>query len=154
MLLDNDVAFVCFRKPDDNDTTIFVFTEKDIHYLNDYNELDNFSGFIFHPFESSKKKPVLLINPEFQFSSKDSIPFIKKNILPFSSADIQKTGNSEKVISTSKNEYFDMPQLFKTIINKGYNAVSFPIHEYWLDIGHYNDFVKANNEINNNLHNE
>lgn len=45
-----------------------------------------------------------------------------------------------------ENTLFDMPSLFESIIAKGNNAVSFPIHEYWLDIGRVNDYERANSE--------
>lgn len=43
-------------------------------------------------------------------------------------------------------EFFDMPSLFEKIIDKKDKALSFPIHEYWLDIGRVNDYERANNE--------
>lgn len=46
-----------------------------------------------------------------------------------------------------ENDFFDMPSLFESMIAKDdANAVSFPIHEYWLDIGRMNDYEQANNE--------
>lgn len=44
------------------------------------------------------------------------------------------------------DEFFDMPSLFEKLIADGRNAVSFPIREYWLDIGRLSDYEKANNE--------
>jgi len=41
---------------------------------------------------------------------------------------------------------YDMPKLFKKIISKNLKAISFPLGEYWLDIGRLNDFKKANKE--------
>lgn len=38
---------------------------------------------------------------------------------------------------------FDMPDLIKGLIAEGHRVVSFPIHEYWLDIGHHADYEKA-----------
>jgi dTDP-glucose pyrophosphorylase len=43
-------------------------------------------------------------------------------------------------------EFFDMPSLFEKIIDKNDKASSFPIHEYWLDIGRMNDYERANSE--------
>lgn len=45
-----------------------------------------------------------------------------------------------------QNEYFDMPTLFEKIIADGRKSISFPIREYWLDIGRMEEFEKANNE--------
>ncbi len=44
------------------------------------------------------------------------------------------------------NEFFDMPTLFGKVIEKNLKSVSFPIREYWLDIGRMEEFEKANNE--------
>jgi len=44
------------------------------------------------------------------------------------------------------DEFFDMPTLFELIIAQGSTTVSFPIHEYWLDVGRVNDYEQANNE--------
>lgn len=45
-----------------------------------------------------------------------------------------------------KNEFFDMPTLFEKVIEKNLKSISFPIREYWLDIGRIEEFEKANNE--------
>lgn len=45
-----------------------------------------------------------------------------------------------------QNKYFDMPTLFEKIIADGEKTISFPIREYWLDIGRMEEFEKANNE--------
>jgi dTDP-glucose pyrophosphorylase len=45
-----------------------------------------------------------------------------------------------------KNDFFDMPTLFNILIEKQKKITSFPIHEYWLDIGRMSDFEKAQNE--------
>ena len=44
-----------------------------------------------------------------------------------------------------------MPQLFKKLIKKKFKVVSFPLGEYWLDIGRLADFKKANEEFKYNL---
>lgn len=44
------------------------------------------------------------------------------------------------------SEYFDMPTLFEKLIKQNQNTVSFPIHEYWLDIGRMKEYEQANRE--------
>lgn len=44
------------------------------------------------------------------------------------------------------NKFYDMPTLFNTLISKKQKVTSFPIHEYWLDIGRLNEYKKANDE--------
>ncbi|WP_462109265.1 nucleotidyltransferase family protein [Campylobacter concisus] len=45
-----------------------------------------------------------------------------------------------------KNEFYDMPTLFEKAISQGKNVISFPIHEYWIDIGRLEEYQKANEE--------
>jgi len=44
------------------------------------------------------------------------------------------------------NEFYDMPILFEKLIENDLKSISFPIHEYWLDIGRMEEFKRANNE--------
>lgn len=41
-------------------------------------------------------------------------------------------------------KFYDMPSLFKSLISNKKKIISFPLGEYWLDIGRLNDFKKAN----------
>lgn len=43
-----------------------------------------------------------------------------------------------------QNEFYDMPTLFEKLISEGKNIISFPLREYWLDIGRVEEFEKAN----------
>lgn len=43
--------------------------------------------------------------------------------------------------------FFDMPDLFKTLIESKKKASVFPLREYWLDIGRMSDFEKANGDF-------
>lgn len=45
------------------------------------------------------------------------------------------------------DKFYDMPTLFERIIENKLKSISFPIHEYWLDIGRIEEFEKANNEF-------
>lgn len=42
-----------------------------------------------------------------------------------------------------KNEHFDMPDLFRLLIDKRLNVSTFPIREYWIDIGRMDDYDRA-----------
>ncbi|MCK4441383.1 MAG: alcohol dehydrogenase, partial [Sulfurovaceae bacterium] len=44
------------------------------------------------------------------------------------------------------NEYYDMPSLFEKLIEKNIKSISYPIREYWLDIGRIEEFKRANDE--------
>jgi len=45
-----------------------------------------------------------------------------------------------------ENEFYDMPTLFEKLIKDNKNVVSFPLREYWLDIGKFEEYKKANEE--------
>lgn len=45
------------------------------------------------------------------------------------------------------DEFYDMPTLFENVIKNNMKSISFPIHEYWLDIGRIEEFEKANDEF-------
>lgn len=54
---------------------------------------------------------------------------------------------SPTVLSAIPNDqYYDMPSLFEALIERQQTIISFPIHEYWLDIGRMNEFEQANRE--------
>ena len=44
------------------------------------------------------------------------------------------------------NKFYDMPILFEILIKNNLKTISFPIHEYWLDIGRMEEFKRANDE--------
>lgn len=45
-----------------------------------------------------------------------------------------------------ENVFYDMPTLFEKLIGEKKNAISFPLREYWLDIGRIEEYKKANEE--------
>jgi dTDP-glucose pyrophosphorylase/predicted transcriptional regulator len=44
------------------------------------------------------------------------------------------------------NQFYDMPTLFEKLISVNKNVISFPLREYWLDIGRIEEYKKANEE--------
>lgn len=44
----------------------------------------------------------------------------------------------------TSNKRIDMPALLENLISIGEHVATFPLHEYWLDIGQKEDFMKAN----------
>jgi NDP-sugar pyrophosphorylase family protein len=51
-----------------------------------------------------------------------------------------------KCLRLIPKKFYDMPSLFKKIIAKKEKVISFPLGEYWLDIGQSSDYKKANLE--------
>lgn len=45
-----------------------------------------------------------------------------------------------------KDQFYDMPTLFEALIQEDKKTISFPIREYWLDIGRMEEYERANNE--------
>ena len=44
------------------------------------------------------------------------------------------------------NQFHDMPSLFERLIAENVKTISFPLKEYWLDIGRISEYEKANND--------
>ncbi len=55
--------------------------------------------------------------------------------------------SSEVVNDIHGKNNFDMPTLFNRLIQEGRLIVTFPIHEYWLDMGKMEDFKRAQIDI-------
>ncbi|MGE7090265.1 nucleotidyltransferase family protein [Lysinibacillus sp. NPDC048646] len=45
-----------------------------------------------------------------------------------------------------QGEFYDMPDLFKQLMDEQKNVSAFPVREYWLDIGRMADFERADDE--------
>ena len=54
--------------------------------------------------------------------------------------------DSQCIENIPKNEFYDMPTLFEKLITMNENTISFPLREYWLDIGRMEEYEKANLE--------
>jgi len=46
-----------------------------------------------------------------------------------------------------QNEYFDMPSLFQKLMQDGKAVGSFPLRDYWIDIGRMEDLERASDEF-------
>lgn len=42
-----------------------------------------------------------------------------------------------------EDTFFDMPTLFSNLVASSHPAITFPIHEHWIDIGHAENYYKA-----------
>ena len=56
--------------------------------------------------------------------------------------------NPEVLKYIPKNEFYNMTTLFEKLIDKDKNIISFPVDGYWLDIGRFEEYKKANEEYN------
>jgi len=54
--------------------------------------------------------------------------------------------NPSCLSSIPRNTFYDMPTLFDKLINTKKKVSAFPITDYWIDIGHINEYEKANKE--------
>jgi len=46
-----------------------------------------------------------------------------------------------------QNEFFNMTTLFEKLIEKDKNVISYPLNGYWLDIGRFEEFKRANDDF-------
>ncbi len=53
----------------------------------------------------------------------------------------------EVLAMVPSGQFFDMPDLFRQLIDSGREAAAFPVREYWLDIGQKEDFQRARQEF-------
>ncbi len=49
----------------------------------------------------------------------------------------------------SGKDRLDMPDLIQILLDEGEVVVSFPIIEYWLDVGNHSDYIKAQEDVKN-----
>lgn len=54
--------------------------------------------------------------------------------------------NPEVLDMIENDIFYDMPTLFEDLIKNNKSPVSFPVHEYWLDIGQMNELKQARDE--------
>lgn len=55
--------------------------------------------------------------------------------------------NPQIIKYIQKNQYYDITQLIERLENEKKRIGSFPIEEYWMDIGRIEDYYKANEDI-------
>jgi len=53
------------------------------------------------------------------------------------------TVNPEMIDKIPADTFFDMPTLINHLLEEQLHIASFPLHEYWIDIGHIRDFEQA-----------
>ena len=69
--------------------------------------------------------------PTYRYYTNGGIYLIKKSILK----------------NIPKNKLFNSTDLMELLIAKKLNLISYPMHNYWLDIGKPKDYLKAQNDI-------
>ena len=69
--------------------------------------------------------------PTYTYQSNGGIYILKKELL-------------QKV---PYNQFYNATDLMEKLINEGGRLVTYPIHQYWLDIGKPEDFIKAQEDI-------
>tara|TARA_B110000211_G_scaffold233775_1_gene300935 strand:- start:354 stop:1397 length:1044 start_codon:yes stop_codon:yes gene_type:complete len=72
-----------------------------------------------------------LEKPTYTYYSNGGIYLIKKSILK----------------NIPKNKFFNSTDLMELLLEKNLNLISYPMNNYWLDIGNPKDYLKAQNDI-------
>ena len=57
----------------------------------------------------------------------------------------------EALENLTKNTFLDMPTLFNHLLSIGKTTIAYPIREYWLDIGHLNEYERAHADFESNF---
>jgi dTDP-glucose pyrophosphorylase len=52
-----------------------------------------------------------------------------------------------------QSQFYDMPTLFERLISENKNVITFPLREYWLDIGKMEEYARANKEYDEVFYN-
>ncbi|WP_417832238.1 nucleotidyltransferase family protein [Terasakiella sp.] len=71
----------------------------------------------------------------------------KPQISFFVNAGIYLAEPSAIELIPQNGDKFDMTQLIDLLLETGETVINFPIHEYWLDIGKHDDYLKAQQDI-------
>lgn len=58
--------------------------------------------------------------------------------------------NHECLLDIPQNTFYDMPVLFETYVEQSKNVQLYQIHDYWLDIGRFEDYEEANTNYGGN----
>jgi len=69
--------------------------------------------------------------PTYTYYSNGGIYLVKKSILK----------------NIPKNKFFNSTDLMELLLEKKLNLISYPMHDYWLDIGKPKDYLKAQKDI-------
>lgn len=70
----------------------------------------------------------------------------KPTVKLFVNAGIYLVSSSARNLIPS-SQPFDMPQLIDLLVKRGGKIISFPIWEYWLDIGRHEDYERAQKDV-------
>jgi dTDP-glucose pyrophosphorylase len=70
----------------------------------------------------------------------------KPRVKLFVNAGIYLVSSSARDLIPS-GQSFDMPQLIDVLVKKGGKVISFPVWEYWLDIGRHEDYERAQKDV-------
>lgn len=69
--------------------------------------------------------------PTYTYYSNGGIYLVKKSLLQY----------------IPKDSFYNATDLMNSIILKGGNLISYPVRDYWLDVGRHEDYEKAHNDI-------
>lgn len=56
--------------------------------------------------------------------------------------------NPEVLDQIPNNQFHDMPDVVTSLLTQGRRVSSFPVHEYWLDIGNHDHYAQAQKDFN------
>ena len=74
------------------------------------------------------------------------ISIVEKPVLPFSISAGINVFSPEALSSIPSNTFFDIPDFFREILAREMPVYVHEINEYWLDIGHPDDYTRADRD--------
>ena len=73
--------------------------------------------------------------------------FLLSSVKEIQAQKYAKSGlNPELLELLSPKQRCDMPELLTRGLKRNHSVIAFPIHEYWLDVGHHESLAQANGE--------
>ena len=115
-LLEKQIAFACWFNPKDNRLGIVAGNASDVKLFDRFDQLNGEAGFVFAPFQISKKCPVILLKPAIyleDFKSADQLDF--NNLVPFSN----EGRKDDHCKSCTKEEYIQTIEETVAAIREG-----------------------------------
>ncbi len=113
-----------------------------LHLLNYHQQNDSFATMCIREFDFQVPYGVVKVNENQQIIGISEKPTKKFYV----NAGIYVL-HPDALSFIKDDEHLNMPQLFQRILNNNRKTYSFPLREYWLDIGQHMDYQKAQDDF-------
>lgn len=118
LLTKQNSSFAIYRLPNQQDPVLIVGNKENTHVVSSIEELDELRGFIIAPFEITKQKPIVCIEPELIISGSQNIAKFLNDISPQPSK--LKVIQEDEHYSEYKSAF---DTFFKALVNKEFEKL-------------------------------